>query len=229
MKLKMLASAAAIAVLVGTPAVAQQTERFAGPQQQSPSMTGGQRMQSQSQYGSQSGSYYNSGRRSGIAPVDAAAGVAGAAVGTAGAVATAPLRGDSYAYQGQTMTPRAQRQARSMRGQYRDSQAYYTGQRGSQAYSAGSGQAYYGGRGQAYYGGSGVAPLDAAAGVVGGAVGTAAAIAASPFTNAGYGYRDSYAYSPGVVTNGGYGVDYNGPYCAPGTFVMMDGEPVPCQ
>ena len=40
------------------------------------------------------------GRRQdqGFWPADAAAGVAGAAVGTAGAIATAPFRGDSYAY-----------------------------------------------------------------------------------------------------------------------------------
>jgi hypothetical protein len=35
---------------------------------------------------------------SGFWPVDVAAGVAGAAIGTAGAIATAPFRDDSYAY-----------------------------------------------------------------------------------------------------------------------------------
>jgi hypothetical protein len=42
---------------------------------------------------------WDDGRRdSGFWPGDVAAGVAGAAVGTAAAVATAPFRGDSYAY-----------------------------------------------------------------------------------------------------------------------------------
>ena len=37
-------------------------------------------------------------RQTGFWPADAAAGVAGAAIGTAGAIATAPFRGDSNAY-----------------------------------------------------------------------------------------------------------------------------------
>ena len=42
---------------------------------------------------------WNDGRfRSGFWPGDVAAGVVGGAVGTAGAIATAPFRGDSYAY-----------------------------------------------------------------------------------------------------------------------------------
>jgi hypothetical protein len=37
-------------------------------------------------------------RNSGFWPADVAAGVVGGAIGTAGAIATAPFRGDSYAY-----------------------------------------------------------------------------------------------------------------------------------
>jgi hypothetical protein len=37
-------------------------------------------------------------RGSGFWPADVAAGVVGGAIGTAGAIATAPFRGDSYAY-----------------------------------------------------------------------------------------------------------------------------------
>src|ERR1700709_1888333 len=37
-------------------------------------------------------------RDSGFWPADVAAGVVGGAIGTAGAIATAPFRGDSYAY-----------------------------------------------------------------------------------------------------------------------------------
>ena len=44
---------------------------------------------------------WNDGRyRSGFWPGDVAAGVVGGAIGTAGAIATAPFRGDSYAYYG---------------------------------------------------------------------------------------------------------------------------------
>jgi len=65
---------------------------------------------------------------------------------------------------------------------------------------------------------SGFWPADIAAGVVGGAIGTAGAIATAPFRNDAYAYNDAYVYDD-------YG--YNGPYyqgwynrdfvCQPGT------------
>jgi hypothetical protein len=67
-------------------------------------------------------------------------------------------------------------------------------------------------------------PVDAAVGIAGAAVGTAAAIATSPF-------RDSYAYDRGY--NGGYDRGYtirNGFVCQPGTwFRGEDGRRHPCQ
>jgi hypothetical protein len=67
-------------------------------------------------------------------------------------------------------------------------------------------------------------PVDAAVGIAGAAVGTAAAIATSPF-------RDSYAYDNGY--NGGYDRGYatrNGFVCQPGTwFRGEDGRRHLCQ
>jgi len=80
-------------------------------------------------------------------------------------------------------------------------------------------------------------PADVAAGVVGGAIGTAGAIATAPF-------RDSYAYYNGGTESGyagGTTVGYNGGFrtggselqngiCQPGTWVLMeDGRRHICQ
>jgi hypothetical protein len=61
-------------------------------------------------------------------------------------------------------------------------------------------------------------PGEVAAGVVGGAIGTAGAIAAAPFGGTSYGWQDeSYARRNGFV-------------CMPGTwFRGEDGRPHPCQ
>jgi hypothetical protein len=78
-------------------------------------------------------------------------------------------------------------------------------------------QAYHRG----HYGYRDRGPIDAAAGLAGAAIGTAAAIATSPF-------RGSYAYD-----NGGYDDDYarrNGFVCQPGTwFRGEDGRRHLCQ
>jgi hypothetical protein len=85
-------------------------------------------------------------------------------------------------------------------------------------------QAYY--RGHDGYRDRG--PVDAAAGIAGLAVGTAAAIATAPF-------RDSYAYDNGYGYNNGYGYDNgyatrNGFVCQPGTwFRGEDGRQHLCQ
>lgn len=87
---------------------------------------------------------------------------------------------------------------------------------------------------------SGFWPGDVAAGVVGGAIGTAGAIASAPFRafDNSYVYDNSYAY---YDENGGYPYnkkysyrisrnDLSGPICAPGTFVRgEDGLLYPCQ
>ncbi len=85
---------------------------------------------------------------------------------------------------------------------------------------------------------SGFWPGDVAAGVVGGAIGTAGAIATAPFRNDGYAY-DAYAYDSGYG-NGYYGGprgwdnrtygQRNGFVCEPGTwFKGEDGLMHPCQ
>jgi hypothetical protein len=76
---------------------------------------------------------------------------------------------------------------------------------------------------------SGFWPGDVAAGVVGGAIGTAGAIATAPFRG------DSYAYYGGGIGRGEYtsSADYaarNGFVCQPGTwFRGDDGRQHPCQ
>jgi hypothetical protein len=81
---------------------------------------------------------------------------------------------------------------------------------------------------------SGFGPADAAAGIVGGAVGTAGAIATAPFRS------DSYAYYNNGYNNGGYTYGYggdnnsyaarNGFVCQPGTwFKGEDGRRHICQ
>ena len=105
MNLKMLAVAAAVAALMTTPAMAAQ-QKLAGPQQQSAESTGAKKTDGkvkkihQSRL-EQSRASADHEPRSGFWPADFAAGVVGGAIGTAGAIATAPFtpfRGDSYAY-----------------------------------------------------------------------------------------------------------------------------------
>ena len=79
---------------------------------------------------------------------------------------------------------------------------------------------------QAYYrvhdGYRDAGPVDVAAGIAGAAVGTAAAIATSPF-------RDSYAYDNGYRHDDGYATR-NGFVCRPGTwFRGEDGRRHICQ
>jgi hypothetical protein len=71
---------------------------------------------------------------------------------------------------------------------------------------------------------SGFWPADVAAGVVGGAIGTAGAIATAPFRNDAYAYNDGY-YGPRQY--GGYN---SGFVCRPGTtFRGADGRRHICQ
>jgi hypothetical protein len=74
---------------------------------------------------------------------------------------------------------------------------------------------------------SGFWPGDVAAGVVGGAVATAGAIATAPFRNDSYAYYNGPAYGPGY--NDSYGAR-NGFVCQPGTwFRGEDGRRHLCQ
>jgi hypothetical protein len=73
-----------------------------------------------------------------------------------------------------------------------------------------------------------VGPGEVAAGIVGGAVGTAAAIATAPF---GMWNHDSYAYygdgyAPQTQP---YMFDDNGPSCRVGTWTTINGQRLPCQ
>jgi hypothetical protein len=97
-KLKLLSAAAILTAAVAMPAMAQQAMQEPGAYAQDHPWA--------NDYSYRYG-------RSGFWPGDVAAGVVGGAIGTAGAIATAPFRGsDSYAYYG---------------GDYDDSYAYYGG------------------------------------------------------------------------------------------------------
>jgi hypothetical protein len=123
MKLKTLAGAAAVAVLVAAPAMAKSQEKSAGMQQlRSVDQTGAKKMKkmmkashkTQARHAQlrESNASIQQRQGSGFAPLEFATGVAagavntagaiaGGAVNAAGAVATAPFtpfRGDSYAY-----------------------------------------------------------------------------------------------------------------------------------
>ena len=109
MKIRMLAGAAAVAALIATPAMAQQTQqKFAGPQHHAADSTGAKKMKKMHQSRlnargalAQQDRLEDRRSSSGFWPADVAAGVVGGAIGTAGAIAAAPftpLRGDSYAY-----------------------------------------------------------------------------------------------------------------------------------
>jgi hypothetical protein len=77
-------------------------------------------------------------------------------------------------------------------------------------------------------------PVDAAAGIAGAVVGTAAAIATAPFRGSyaydnGYGYDNSYGYDNGYGYDDGY-ARRNGFVCQPGTwFRGEDGRRHLCQ
>jgi hypothetical protein len=154
-------AAAAVAALIASPAVAQtqQQQQFAGPQHRAADSTGARNVTRMRQDRVESRAAYDERRRA-ARPGDVAAGVAGGAIGTAGALATAPFRGDSYAY-------------------YRDTNRGYRA------------RAAYDERRTGFW------PGDVAAGVVGGAIGTAGAIATAPFTPT---RSDSYAYYRDTTT-----------------------------
>ena len=79
-------------------------------------------------------------------------------------------------------------------------------------------------QGRMYHQQGGFWPADAAAGSVGGVVGTAGAIATAPFRN------DVYAYNNGYYGQGYYGRYNNGFVCQPGTtFIGEDGLRHICQ
>jgi hypothetical protein len=66
-------------------------------------------------------------------------------------------------------------------------------------------------------------PAEVAAGIVGGAIGTAGALATAPFTGDGYGYQPDYRYSRGYAERNGF-------VCQPGTlFRGEDGRTHICQ
>jgi len=72
-------------------------------------------------------------------------------------------------------------------------------------------------------------PADVAAGVVGGAIGTAGAIATAPFRGDAYPY-DTYAYNDGYYGHRYYGGFNSGVACPPGTtFLGEDGRRHICQ
>jgi hypothetical protein len=122
MNLKMFAGAAAVAALIMTPAMAAQ-QKSAGAQEQSADSTGAKKMDGKVKKMhhsraekkthrsglEQSRASADNAPRSGFWPADVAAGVVGGAIGTAGAIATAPFtpfRGDSFAYYRDTNTGR---------------------------------------------------------------------------------------------------------------------------
>jgi hypothetical protein len=80
MNLKLLTAAAVVSTAIAAPALAQD------PAARAPSVRQHQ----------DSARIYH--RDNGFWPADVAAGVVGGAIGTAGAIATAPFRNDSYAY-----------------------------------------------------------------------------------------------------------------------------------
>jgi hypothetical protein len=107
MKIRMLAGAAAVAALIATPAMAQQTQTSAGPQHRAADSTGAKKMKKMHQSRlNERGALARQDRledrrSSGFWPADVAAGVVGGAIGTAGAIAAAPFtpfRGASFAY-----------------------------------------------------------------------------------------------------------------------------------
>ena len=83
MNLKLLTAAAVLSTAITVPAMAQDPAARAQQIRQKQDMER---------------TYHSRHHGSGFWPADVAAGVVGGAVGTAGAIATAPFRGDVYAY-----------------------------------------------------------------------------------------------------------------------------------
>lgn len=148
-------------------------------------------------------------RDSGFWPADAAAGVVGdavavtsAAVDTAGRIATAPFRDDSYAYDNGYNNDYA------YSGNYNDNRGWNDDRRDF-----------------------GFWPADAAANVVGGAVNTAGAIATAPFRGDSYAYNNgnpNNGWDNGWA--GQTYAQRNGFVCQPGTwFKGADGRRHICQ
>jgi len=148
-------------------------------------------------------------RDSGFWPAD----VAADAVGTAGAIATAPFRaGDAYAYNGglRARTTCGPQLGATYLGA--DGRWYPCGEWNSNASASyGWHDSWNDNRWDRHD--SGFWPADAAADVVGGAVGTAGAIATAPFRANSYAYDDS--------RHGGY-QDRNGLACRPGAWFRDD-------
>ena len=90
MNLRPLTAAAVLTLAVVSPALAM------GPHARSEAVQ--QRLYEARayQYGPQQYGYYGRYDRSGFWPADVAAGIVGGAIGTAGAIATAPFRADAY-------------------------------------------------------------------------------------------------------------------------------------
>jgi hypothetical protein len=153
-------------------------------------------------YRNDSNGWNDNRRDSGFWPADAAAGVVGgavaatgAAVDTAGRVATAPFRDDSYAYN---------------RG-YNNNYAYNSTDNDNWGWNDDRHD-------------TGFWPADAAADVVGGAVNTAGAIATAPFRGNTYAYYNN-GYQNNGWDNGWNGQTYaqrNGFVCQPGTWFKGD-------
>jgi hypothetical protein len=94
MNLRPLTAAAVLTAAIASPALAM------GPHARSEAVQHKQQQARAYQYGPQHYGYYGSYDRSGFWPVDVAAGLVGGAIGTAGAIATAPFSYDAYAYNG---------------------------------------------------------------------------------------------------------------------------------
>lgn len=182
---------------------------------------------------------YNNGSDrldTGFWPADAAANVVGGAVDTAGAIATAPFRGDTYARNDNSYNNGWNNNGRN-NGYYDSNAAFYGNRSDNNGWDRRD---------------TGFWPADAAANVVGGAVdtagaiavgatNTAGAIATAPFRdNNGYnnGWNNNYDSNAAVYGNRGYNrVGYDNSYaarngfvCQPGTwFKGEDGRQHPCQ
>jgi hypothetical protein len=92
MNFKLLTATVALTAAIASPALA------IGPHARSEAVQHRQYQARVYQYGPAYGGYYSPYYRSGFWPGDIAAGIIGGAIGTAGAIATAPFRYDAYAY-----------------------------------------------------------------------------------------------------------------------------------
>jgi hypothetical protein len=94
MNFRPLTAAAVLAVAIASPAMAM------GPHARSEAVQQKQYQARAYHYGPAYYGSYGPTYRSGFWPADVAAGIVGGAIGTAGAIATAPFRYDAYAYNG---------------------------------------------------------------------------------------------------------------------------------